>query len=176
LQGVYALRRTPASKTEPLVPVVYVCHADSENAASRIHELVWNQDVVPFLLVHHSRGVRLYSGFRCQPQKDGLERGVLSALSQFNQVSELAESFHADAIDSGKLWRSWGRQVTPETRVDRKLLRAESALSRRSLIIICRTGLRGTRCAPRIPRKNAHAAAIKVLPAGNGYARAVMAR
>ena len=122
LEGVYSLRRTVSSKTEPLVPVVYICRADSENAASKIHELVWNQDVVPFLLVHHPQGVRLYSGFRCQPQKSGLESGVLKALFTFNRVSELAESFHADAIDSGSLWRNWGQQVTPETRVDRKLL------------------------------------------------------
>lgn len=122
LEGVYTLRRTAESRTEPLVPVVYVCRADSEGVASRIHELVWNQDVVPFLLVHSPRGVRLYSGFRCQPQKDGLERGVLKVLTQLNEVSALAESFHADAIDSGKLWRDWGREVTPETRIDWKLL------------------------------------------------------
>jgi hypothetical protein len=41
---------------------------------------------------------------------------------QFNEVSELAESFHADAIDNGKLWRDWGQHVTPETRIDWKLL------------------------------------------------------
>ena len=58
---------------------------DSEEAASKIHELVWNQDVVPFLLVHFPLGVRLYSGFRCQPQHDGLERGVLKTLTRFNE-------------------------------------------------------------------------------------------
>src|SRR5260370_32215277 len=84
LEGVYALRRTPESKTEPLVPVVYVCRADSEEAANRIHKLVWNQDIVPFLLVHSPHGVRLYSGFRCQPAEYGPERGVLQVLSQFN--------------------------------------------------------------------------------------------
>lgn len=122
LEGVYTLRSTHESKTEPLVPVVYICSADSEQAADRIHELVWNQDVVPFILVHSPRGVRLYSGFRCQPLKSGSERGVLRALTQFNEMSELADSFHADAIDSGKLWRDWGRHVTPETRIDWKLL------------------------------------------------------
>lgn len=122
LEGVYTLSRTHESKTEPLVPVVYVCRAESEQAADTIHELVWNQDVVPFILVHSRRGVSLYSGFRCEPLKNGLERGVLKSLMHFNQVSKLAESFHADAIDSGKLWRDWGREVTPETRIDWKLL------------------------------------------------------
>lgn len=130
LEGVYTLRRTHESKTEPLVPVVYVCSADSDQAPDRIHELVWNQDVVPFILVHSRRGVSLYSGFRCQPLKNGVERGVLKALMQFNEVSELAESFHADAIDSGKLWRNWGRHVTPETRIDWKLLGSLRKLDR----------------------------------------------
>ena len=122
LEGVYTLRRTHESNAEPLAPVVYVCSTDSDEAADRIHELVWNQDVVPFILVHSRRGVSLYSGFRCQPLKNGLERGVLRALIQFNEVSELVESFHSDAIDSGKLWRDWGQHVTPETRIDWKLL------------------------------------------------------
>ena len=104
LEGVYTLKRNPQSKTEPPVPVVYVCRADSEEAAHNVHRLVWNQDVVPFLLLHSPRGFRLYSGFRCQPQKEGLERGVLKGLTRFNAISELAESFHADAIDCGKLW------------------------------------------------------------------------
>src|SRR5271170_7876726 len=56
LEGVYTVRRTPG-RTEPLIPVVYVCRADSEEAASKIHELVWNQSVVPFLLVHSPHGV-----------------------------------------------------------------------------------------------------------------------
>ena len=122
LEGVYTLQRTPKSKTETIVPVVYICSAASEVAAAQIHQLVWNQDVVPFILVHSPQGIRLYSGFRCQPRKNGLERGVLRALVEFNEVLELAESFHADAIDSGKLWRDWGPQVTPETRIDWKLL------------------------------------------------------
>jgi len=47
---------------------------------------------------------------------------VLHALIQFNEVSELTASFHADAIDNGRLWRDWGIHVTPETRIDWKLL------------------------------------------------------
>src|SRR4051812_9406371 len=122
LEGGYTLRRTTESRTDPLVPLVSVCIEDTEETANKNYQLIWNQDVVPFLLVHSPRSIRLYSGFRCQPQKDRLERGVLRILTQFNKVSELAESFHADAIDNGKLWRDWGREVTPETRVDWKLL------------------------------------------------------
>ena len=122
LEGVYTLRRSADNTTEPLVPVVYVCEAETEDAAKNVHRLVWNQDVVPFVLVYSPHGVRLYSGFCYQPRIDGVESGVLKALTQFNAISEIVESFHADAIDSGKLWRDWGRHVTPHRRVDWKLL------------------------------------------------------
>lgn len=122
LQGVYTLRRDPASKTDPLVPVIYVCKADTEQAAEAIHRIVWNQDVVPFLLVHSPSTVRFYSGFRYQEPEQGVQRGLLRTLTRFNEISELAESISAEAIDSGRIWREWGREVTPETRVDWKLL------------------------------------------------------
>src|SRR6266481_5657779 len=49
LEGVYALR--PFNDGGSPVPVVYVCDADSAAAADEIHRLVWNQDIVPFLIV-----------------------------------------------------------------------------------------------------------------------------
>lgn len=122
LQGVYTLRQSPESLTDPLVPVVYVCQAETDDAANTIRRLVWNQDVVPFVLVHSPRGLRLYSGFRYNRRKEGVEAGVLRTLTRFNAVSEIVESFRADAIDSGRLWRDWGRYVTPEKRVDWNLL------------------------------------------------------
>lgn len=123
LEGVYTLRRDPKEQQAPLVPVMYVCRANSEQAARTVHKLVWNQDVAPFVLVYSPENVRFYSGFRCQPKRtESLQQGVLRVLSSFNEVAELAESIGADAINSGKIWREWGSQVTPETRVDWKLL------------------------------------------------------
>ena len=49
LEGVYTLRSDPESAAGPVVPLVYVCRASSEPEADRIHRLVWNQDVAPFL-------------------------------------------------------------------------------------------------------------------------------
>ena len=103
LEGVYTLQRTPKSNTETIVPVVYICSAASEVAAAQIHQLVWNQDVVPFILVHSPQGIRFYSGFRCQPRKHGIERGVLRAPNatgraqtdpQRKQVGEIEESIY----------------------------------------------------------------------------------
>jgi hypothetical protein len=67
LQGVYTLRQHPSEDLSlgegSLKPVVYVCEAASEADADQIHRLVWNQDVVPFLIVRTPKNVRVYSGF-----------------------------------------------------------------------------------------------------------------
>src|SRR4051794_9953651 len=75
LEGVYLLRPFD-DKTSP-IPVVYVCEADDNTAADEIHRLVWNQDIVPFVLVRTPAALRLYSGFvRDESQTDGAT-GVL---------------------------------------------------------------------------------------------------
>jgi hypothetical protein len=123
LKGVYVLRDDRGSASTSLVPLVYVCEAPNEVEANRIHRYVWNQDVVPFLFVNTPDRVRLYSGFRYRESRLDSERGVLQVLSDFNRASEIIEGFHADSIDSGQVWRNWGRTVTPEDRVDWRLLR-----------------------------------------------------
>jgi hypothetical protein len=117
LQGVYALRQSPSS---PIVPVVYVCEASSEEKANEIHRRVWNQDVVPFLFVNTRDTVRLYSGF--QHSSKDVQHGVIGVLTDFCRATDIVEGFNADAIDSGRLWRRWGHKVTPNERVDWKLL------------------------------------------------------
>src|ERR1022692_1318798 len=83
LEGVYALR--PFNDEGSLVPVVYVCDADDITEADEIHRLVWNQDIVPFLLVRIRAGLRLYSGFKCNDTDSGAREGILKPLIQFNE-------------------------------------------------------------------------------------------
>src|SRR5688500_11626117 len=78
LEGVYTLQ--PFHGEGSPVPVVYVCEADDLVTADEIHRLVWNQDIVPFLLVHTPAGIRLYSGFRCADALGGDREGVLEPL------------------------------------------------------------------------------------------------
>ena len=124
LRGTYVLREDPRRPRSPIVPLVYVCEADGEAEANEIHRYVWNQDVVPFLFVNTPECVRLYSGFRYRESPQDAQRGILRALADFNEASEVVEGFHADAIDSGRVWRQWGHAVTPEDRVDWRLLRS----------------------------------------------------
>ena len=104
LIGVYTLRAPKATANTPSIPTVYVCRAESEAAADHVHRLVWNQDVVPFVIVEHPRGFRLYSGFEFDPRP---EQRAKNLLRTFNTAAELAAAgFHADAIDDGTLWRA----------------------------------------------------------------------
>ena len=122
LRGVYTLCPSIEGASSPIVPVVYVCSASTAPEAEQIHRLVWNQDVVPFVIVHTPAGVNLYSGFRHRRLPSGEVDGVLRVLTDFNNISDLVEGFHADAIDSGAIWQKRGKDVTPDTRVDWKLL------------------------------------------------------
>jgi hypothetical protein len=118
--GVYTLRSQKATANTPSVPILYVCRADSVATADRAHQLTWNQDVVPFVIVECPDAYRLYSGFEYERRP---ERRAKNLLRTFNTATELAEAgFHADEIDDGTLWRNWGREVRPEARVDWTLL------------------------------------------------------
>jgi len=121
LQGVYALR-SPEGNGGQIVPIVYVCEADTEQAADELHRLVWNQDIVPFILVYTPYGIKIYSGFRFQAGKRGEASGVLRQLTQFNQISNIVELFQASSIDDGQIWKRWGSKVKPEHRVYWNLL------------------------------------------------------
>ena len=122
LHGVYVLRPPSETTAEPTVPVVYVCEAASDERADEIHQLVWNQDVVPFVLTQTPQTIRLYPGFRYRRRGERPGKDVLQVLKGTSEVLQLAESFHADAIDEAKIWHRWGKEVRPEGRVDWQLL------------------------------------------------------
>ena len=121
LQGVYTLRPDVAGHS-PSVPIVYVCEADDETKADDFHRLIWNQDVVPFVLIYTPLGVKLYSGFRHQRRRNGHTAGILQPLTDFNQLEQLIHDFSADAINAGRLWQRRAGDVTPEYRLNWKLL------------------------------------------------------
>jgi hypothetical protein len=118
LLGVYVLQDSPDDNDLPRIPLVYVCHAKTEAESDEIHRLVWNQDAVPFLIVHTPKGIKFYSGFEYTKQGNG----ALSNLVAFNQAKELIREFHRNEIDSGRLWNAWTDKVQPQHRVNWKLL------------------------------------------------------
>jgi hypothetical protein len=126
LVGVYALRQDASLRDGSLVPVVYVCESKSEDDALLVHRRVWNQDVVPFVIVRTPQNVRIYSGFGYREGADKSKRTATRILNEAvaadDIASKLTPSFHADRIDDGTLWRQKGQHVTPEMRVDGRLL------------------------------------------------------
>lgn len=134
LIGVYTLKEKADSGREESVPLIYVCDAESKDQADLIHRRVWNQNIVPFLIVRTPQMIRLYSGF-CFNQNDdddaaSSESGVLDALIEFNQAASRLKYFQAESIDDGSIWREWGDRVTPSTRVDWKLLENLNAIDK----------------------------------------------
>ena len=127
LHGVYLLREDPRQDAGISSPVLYVAEAATSKEADEIHRKVWNQNVVPFLLVRTPDAVRLYSGFcydwRTVPRSQRREQqGILEAAIAFNEVANKLAAFHASAIDDGTLWQERGSEVESQTRVDWRLL------------------------------------------------------
>jgi hypothetical protein len=123
LQGVYTLNGSLYDRSSGNVPVVYVCEADSELEAREIHRKVWNQNVVPFLLVISRGWIRLYPGFRYDREvSSDPKQGALRILEDFNQIAIQLKSLRAESVDSGLVWREMGSAVTPDKRVDWQLL------------------------------------------------------
>lgn len=135
LSGVYVLRE-PVRNSRTIIPSVYICDATSAEHADTIHKNVWNQNIVPFLVISTPQVIRLYSGFRyAEAATPSVSRtaadGILDAAIEFNQVAERLRCFHASAIDNGTLWREMGSTITPESRLDWQLLDNLKVLDRK---------------------------------------------
>lgn len=135
LHGVYLLRESSKRGQDVSTPVVYVAEADNREEADKIHKNVWNQNIVPFLLVRTPDGIWLYSGFRYDwktipRSKHREQQGVLEAAIAFNEVARRLSAFCAGAIDDGTLWHARGHQIKSETRVDWRLLDNLAALGK----------------------------------------------
>ncbi len=120
LQGVYLLA-DPKNAHE--TPVVFYCKANDDCEAATIRKKLWNQGLVPFLLIETPSKLRLYSGFRKPPSsRESLQDDALEVCEDLNEVMTRLTSFRADAIDSGEIWSKWGDSVHSNERVDWTLL------------------------------------------------------
>ena len=126
LRGTYVLRPPSDDRAATTVPIVYVCETQTEADASAIHKKVWNQGIVPFLVILGPNSIRLYSGFKYHKPHSALTEdandGLLRSAIQFNAIAGELGAFEAEAIDDGTVWREWGSEATPEDKVDWRLL------------------------------------------------------
>lgn len=117
LQGAYSLRGSGDA-----VPLVYVCEVADEEKVRDIHRLVWNQDIVPCLILSSPQGTRVYSGFGYDPQSADGKRGLLEPL--VTEPADLAglSLYSSGSIDSGKAWDTLSSKISPATRLNVRLL------------------------------------------------------
>jgi len=128
LKGVYTLLDSPDKLScSSLMPVVYVCEADNEAEAGEIHNRVWNQNIVPFLIVVTPKNIRFYSGFEYDSKKSDKDR-VLEVAKNANEVLSKLSALKSESIDSGDIWKQ--RPISVEGRVDRHLLANLNKLSK----------------------------------------------
>jgi methylase of polypeptide subunit release factors len=136
-RGTYMLGMHRTEERRATTPVVYVAEAPSAQAADAIHHIVWNQAVVPFLVVRTPDGVRLYTGFDYEPDWTTLsetprsQRGVLEAAIAFGEVASKLDALRAERIDAGDIWGLWGDRIDPARRVDVRLLHQLAMLGQR---------------------------------------------
>jgi len=126
LHAVYCLRPPVRNggndPTRPLVPVTYVCRAATLDDADRIHRLVWNQSVAPFVIVLAPDRVRLYSGFERTSQAGASASSAFLAEATLADAADKLRTLSADSINSGEVWDEWGAKVRPDRRVEWRLL------------------------------------------------------
>lgn len=119
LAGAYVLRREEAGSFP--IPVLYHCRVETEEKAAQIHRRVWNQGLVPFILVESPKYLRLYSGFQYGPPASSEEENI-GILETFREITDKLDAFRAQEIDEGTIWEEWGDRIVLETRVDWSLL------------------------------------------------------
>jgi type I restriction-modification system DNA methylase subunit len=120
LKAVYALRDINNSAT---IPLVYLSEAENEAMAKEIHRLVWNQNLVPFLVVSTPNRYVLFPGFSYE--KDNENQEIAEIVKDARQSLEYLHNFqglYAQSIANGNIWEQLGSKINLEKRVDWALL------------------------------------------------------
>jgi len=129
--GAYVLQEEAGS---PAIPVVYVFETETDAEAKEIHRMVWNQSLVPFIIIASPSTIRVYPGFAYSRTEDKPLISVAAVTA--SALGQLA-AFSATAIDDGTLWEKWGHAADPSQRADESLLREKAsvpAIGKRSVL------------------------------------------
>jgi hypothetical protein len=126
VQGTYLFQTSPPSQEilQPR-PAVYVAEAKTSAEARDIHQRLWNLGTAPFLVILLPNEIRVYTGFdfSVQNEKQGLVKQIKGIIDlTFESIRDQLQDFRSDSIDSGKLWETQAKHITPESKVDVHLL------------------------------------------------------
>ena len=108
-------------------PAVHVVQVNDETQAQIVRKKLWNLGTAPFLILILPQRVLVYNGFNYQEpaHKKSRKRDpdlICEALS-VEEIAGALRDFHARAIDSGVVWKRQSNKLTPEKRVDSRLLK-----------------------------------------------------
>jgi N-6 DNA Methylase len=123
VQGAYVFQTSPPEqKILPPRPAVYVAEATTRDEAREIHQKLWNLGNAPFIVILLPNEIRVYTGFdfSLTNEKKGLVKEIIDIT--FENIRDQLADFRADSIDSGRIWETQSKYVTPEKRVDTHLL------------------------------------------------------
>jgi hypothetical protein len=126
VQGAYVFQTSPPEqKILPPRPAVYVAEAKTREEAREIHQRLWNFGNAPFLVILLPNEIRVYTGFDFSlgNEKKGLVNEIQDIANlTFESIREKLRDFGSDSIDSGEIWQTQAKHITPENRVDIHLL------------------------------------------------------
>jgi type I restriction-modification system DNA methylase subunit len=126
VQGAYLFQTSPPEqKILPPRPAVYVAEAKTRDEAREIHQRLWNLGNAPFIVILLPNEIRVYTGFDFSQknQNKGLVKEIKDIVDlTFENIRDKLTDFRADSIDSGRIWETQSKYVTPEKRVDTHLL------------------------------------------------------
>jgi type I restriction-modification system DNA methylase subunit len=126
VQGAYLFQTSPEEqKILPPRPAVYVAEATTRDEARKIHQRLWNLGNAPFLVILLPNEIRVYTGFDFSQknEKKGLVKEIKDIVDlTFESIRDRLTDFGSDSIDSGKIWETQAKYITPEKRVDAHLL------------------------------------------------------
>jgi N-6 DNA Methylase len=126
VQGAYLFQTShPDHETLPPRPAVYVAEAKTRDDAREIHQRLWNLGNAPFIVILLPNEIRVYTGFDFSQknQNKGLVKEIKNiVILTFENIHDQLADFRADSIDSGRIWETQAKYITPEKRVDTHLL------------------------------------------------------
>jgi type I restriction-modification system DNA methylase subunit len=132
VQGAYVFQTSPPKqKILPPRPAVYVAEAKTRDEAREIHQRLWNLGNAPFIVILLPNEIRVYTGFdfSLTNEKQGLVKEIKEIIDiTFENIRDQLADFRADSIDSGRIWETQSKYITPEKKVDTHLLSNLKAL------------------------------------------------
>lgn len=128
VSGAYVIQtRSDKGQILSVQPVVYVAEIqteDEEVAKTRVREIhrgLWNLCFAPFIILKLPHQIRIYTGFDYSESEE--DTGLLEQpIVDKSQLPILIENFSAAAIDAGRVWTTYARQIQASQRVDEHLL------------------------------------------------------